>query len=57
MKYIEIKLMIPESTRALVITGITEKSNKTLEMSTKTISTGEIIPGKIFQMQTEDESE
>lgn len=57
MKYIEIKLMIPESTRALVITGISEKSNKTLEMSTKSISTEEISPGKIFKMQTEDESE
>ena len=57
MKYIEIKLMIPESTRALVITGISEKSNKTLEMSTKSISTEEISPGKIFKIQTEDESE
>ena len=57
MKYIEIKLMIPESTRALVITGISEKSNKTLEMSTKSISTGEISPGKIFKMQPEEETQ
>ena len=57
MKYIEIKLMIPESTRALVITGISEKSNETLEMSTKTISTGEIFSGKTFQMQTEEETQ
>ena len=41
MKYIEIKLMIPESTRALVITGISEKSNKTLEMSTNTIKSSQ----------------
>ena len=57
MKFIEIKLMIPETTRALVITGISEKSNKTLEMSTKTISTEEISPGKIFKMQTEEETQ
>ena len=57
MKFIEIKLMIPETTRALVITGISEKSNKTLEMSTKTISTGEIFSGKTFQMQTEEETQ
>ena len=57
MKYIEIKLMIPESTRALVITGISEKSNKTLEMSTKSTSTEEISPGKIFKMQTEEETQ
>ena len=57
MKFIEIKLMIPETTRALVITGISEKSNKTLEMSTKSISTEEISPGKIFKMQTEEETQ
>lgn len=57
MKFIEIKLMIPESTRALVITGISEKSNKNLEMSTKSISTEEIFSGKVFQMQTEEVDE
>lgn len=55
MKYIEIKLMIPETTKAITMTAIIDKTN-TFHMATRGIETDELFPGNRIFIESEEEA-